>query len=645
MKKIVLMFALLGCMPSHSLRAAEQTLTSPDGNYTFRVYDRAGSVFYTVDYNGRQIILESRLGIGTGDADSGSTDKADISGAWDGTLELGETSTRTEQDETWQPLYGERASIRDNYRQLTVDLVRPEHPRARLKLIVRAYDEGVAFRYAFPGVEYLNITREHTTFHMPEGTKAWFTPRAQQRYALLPLSDWPGKSERPLVCVLPDGMNVLLTEAAVVDYVRTKFTISTETPNTLACAMYGPADVTAPYETPWRVVMAAARPGELIENNDLILNLNPPSEIENPWWITPGKAMREVTLSTQGALDVVDFCVEHNLQYIMFDAGWYGPERSSTADATVVSLDPDRNGNPRNLDLPAVIAYARARNIKVILYVNQRALEKQLDEILPLYRKWGVSGIKFGFVQVGSHHWTTWLHEAVKKCAEYGLVVDIHDEYRPSGFSRTYPNLLSQEGIYGNEEFPDATTNATLPFTRFTQGPADYTICYYRRDWSGNSRPDTSHGLVNARFVQNTPAHQLALAAIYYSPYQMLYWYDKPSDYRGEPELAFWDAIPTVWDDTKVVQGEIGQYITVARRSGEQWFVGTITGNEGRKLSIPLDFLEPGREYTATVYADDPKVKTRTQVGIRTVKVTSRTVLDTPLLPSGGQAIRITPNE
>ncbi len=639
MKKIVLTLVIASCMFYGKALAGEHVLTSPDGNYVFRLFDSPEGLFYTVDYRGERVILPSRLGIRAG-IERRVGEMEEVGGI---RLSPDGEVLRTGRDTTWKPLYGERSTVKERYNQFCTGLKNRDNPRMRLQLTVRAYDEGVAFRYDFTGGEYIRITDEYTTFSLPEDTKAYFTPRAQSRYTLMPLSDWPGESERPLVCVLPGGKYVLLTEAGVVDYVRTKFRLDDETAGTLACAMYGAVDLIAPCSTPWRIVMAAEKPGELIENNDLILNLNPPSEIENPWWLTPGKAMREVTLTTQGAKDVVDFCVKRNLQYVLFDAGWYGPEGSKASDATTITLDPARNPNPNALDLHEAIAYARRHDIKVILYVNQRALAQQLDDILPLYKEWGVSGIKFGFVQVGSQRWTAWMHEAVRKCAAYGLVVDIHDEYRPTGFSRTYPNLLSQEGIYGNEEFPDATTNATLPFTRFTQGPADYTICYYRRDWSGRSRPDTSHGLVNARFVKNTPAHQLALAAIYYSPLQLLYWYDKPTDCHDEPELEFWDNIPTVWDDTRVVHGEPGEYITIARRSGEEWYVGTITGNEGRTLQLPLDFLDPDRKYTATVYADDPKVKTRTQVGIKSVAVNSRTVLDVPLLPSGGQAVRIVP--
>jgi alpha-glucosidase len=607
--------------------ANEATIGSPDGKYLMKVYDRDGKAWFSIDYEGKPIILESQLGING-------------NGEWRDNLRV-DKSVFTFVDTLWKPVYGEREIVRDCYNQYEITLTNPDNPRRHLCLIVRAYNEGVAFRYFFPGNEYLHITREYTQYTLPEGTKSYHTKRAQSVYELLPLRDWPGESERPLLLKTPQGQYVLLTEAEVVHYVRTKFVLDAGKPNTITGVMYGDVDHIAPYRTPWRVIMAAGKAGQLIENNDLLLNLNPPCEIENTGWIRPGKVMREVTLTTGGGKALVDFAVKRNLQYIHFDTGWYGPEGSKDSDATTVSIDPARGKDPDALNLKEVIEYARRRNVGVFLYVNQRALYQQLDEILPLYRSWGVAGVKFGFVMVGSQFWTTWMHEAVKKCAEYGLMVDIHDEYRPTGFSRTYPNLMTQEGIYGNEEFPDATHNVTLPFTRFTQGAADYTICYYRRKWDEDTQPDTDHGLVNARLLKTTAAHQLAMAVVYYSPLQYMYWYDKPYESQDEPELEFFDRAPTVWDDTKVICGEPGQYISIARRSGADWFVGTMTNNDGRKLDIPLDFLPAGKMYTAHIYYDDPKSKIRTKVSVKTLTVNKKSVLETVLSPSGGQAVWI----
>lgn len=373
--------------------------------------------------------------------------------------------------------------------------------------------------------------------------------------------------------------------------------------------------------------MPAERPGDLLEHNYLLLNLNPPCAIEDPSWIKPGKVIREVTLTTRGGKACVDFAAAHGLQYVEYDAGWYGHEYSDEADATTVSVDPKRNPNAE-LDLREVIRYARSKGIGILVYVNRRALERQLDQILPLYERWGVAGVKYGFVRVGAQQWTRWLHEAVRKAAAHHLIVDVHDAYRPTGVSRTWPNLMTQEGIAGNETMPDATHNTVLPFTRFVCGAGDYTICYY------HNRIKTTH------------AHQLALAVCYYSPLQFVFWYDRPSAYRGEPEIAFFERVPTVWDETRVVAGEIGRFAVIARRSGEEWYVGTITNNAARRLRVPLAFLDAGRTYDAHVYEDarpEDDVTTRTQVAIRRRRVGPGTVLEADLLPSGGHAVRLVP--
>lgn len=611
------------------IQAKEIKISSPDGKYRFTLNDENGNLHYSLDWHNKEIIKSSLLGI-------------NANTVWRDGLELGET-TAADRDTVWHPVYGERSTVKDRYKAWSV-VINHGNSRDKLILDIRAYNEGIAFRYRFPGGQYLKITDEFTEYTMPEGTKAYFTPRAQTPYEYLPLEGWPGESERPLLLTLPGKTYVCLTEAQVTDYVRTKFKLSAGKKNTILSAMYGPVEDIAPYHTPWRVIMCADKPGEILEHNDLILNLNPPCRIKDPSWIKPGKVMREVTLTTEGGKALVDFAVKRRLQYIHFDAGWYGFEYDKASDATTVTPDPRRNPNMDALNLKEVTAYAKERGIGVILYVNQRALQQQLDEILPLYKSWGIAGIKFGFVQVGSQVWTKWMHEAVKKCADYGLMVDIHDEYRPTGFSRTYPNLMTQEGIRGNEEFPDATHNVTLPFTRFVAGAADYTICYYRRDFGRPNTDKDSYGVPRSKSLRTTPAHQLALAVVYYSPLQYMYWYDKPSDSQDEPELKFFDDIYTTWDDTRVLQGEPGEFITVARRKGEEWFVGSITGNEARTLPVALDFLPEGKNYTAEIYTDgDKSVKTRTKVKVSAYRVNRKTVLNFNLKASGGAAIRLVP--
>ena len=590
---------------SLSVQGKEVNMTSPDGKYQFTLSDSGGQLHYSLTWNGKQTVKPSLLGI-----------NANVE--WRDGVEIG-TVDSSRKDTIWHPVYGERSEIKDCYNAWKI-LVNRQNGRDKLILDIRAYDEGIAFRYHFPGGQYLKITDEYTEYTMPEGTKAYFTPKAQTPYSYLPLENWPGESDRPLLLTLAGGGYVCLAEAQVVDYVRTKFNVSSTKKNTIISAMYGPVEDIAPYSTPWRVIMAAECPVDLINNNDIVLNLNPACKLADTSWIKPGKVFRSGDLKQDRVKAAIDFAAERGIQYVHMDAGWYGPEMKMSSDATTVSPDKD-------LDIPALCNYAESKGIGLIVYVNQRALVQQLDTLLPLYKKWGLKGVKFGFVQIGNQRWSTWLHDAVRKCGEYGLMVDIHDEYRPTGFSRTYPNLMTQEGIRGNEEMPDATHNTTLPFTRYLAGAGDYTLCYF------NNR------------VKNTKAHQLAMAAVYYSPLQFMFWYDRPEFYQGEEELEFWKAIPSVWDDSRALDGEIGEYIVQARRSGNDWFVGAMTNTEARTITLTTDFLEPGKKYMLHLYEDDDKLNTRTKVRSTHKKIKAGDKLVLKLKASGGAALHFTPLE
>ena len=597
--------------------SAKQVFHSPDNSVGLSVYTVNGQLKYT--YKGKPVILESSLGID----------------GWKENMEI-ERIDSVSVNQDWHPIYGERSVVNDCYKGYTYTLKRKGHGD-RLALIVRIYNSGVGFRYKYLHGSYLRITEEFTTFTVPENTYCWFAPFAQAEHKRMLVKDWPGEAERPLTLQLGNGLYASLAEAEMVDYSRTKFVVRKGESNVIRCKMYDAVEDIAPFETPWRVVMVAESPKDLINNNDLILNLNKPCQIEDTSWIKPGRIIRTVSLTTDGAKKVVDFAVKRGLNYIHFDSGWYGSEISKESDPRKSDVDPQRC--PVNdLDMPEVVRYAKSKGVGVWVYVNQRALSAYLDEILPLYESWGIAGIKFGFVHVGSFRWTTWLHDAVKKCAKHHLMVDIHDEYRPTGFSRTYPNLLTQEGVRGNEEFPDGVNNTTLPFTRFLCGAADATVCYYHRK---ELKPGLEKGL-NARSLLNTACHQMALSVINYSPLQFLYWYDTPEDVKDEPELFFFDNLPTTWDDSKTLDGAIGEYITMARRKDNVWYVGCLTNNDARKLNVSLDFLEEGKKYELTMFTDGgEKVKTRTHVAIDTKKVTAKTNLKLSLLPRGGVAMII----
>lgn len=644
MKKYLSIAALWLCtfIPVH----AQHRLSSPDGRYTFTIDE----LTYTITFDGRTIVDGSRLGIYIDNRlnESALAVPRGENDDWSRDLQLtGEEITTV--DTTWVPLYGENATIRDHYNQLTLHYEKGivEHTESAgstadgaydkrkyyaMDIIVRAYDEGIAFRYHLPETRnnlFLHLTGESTSFRFPAGTTAWYEEWAQGPYERRPLKGEWLEAERPLLLYLPapygeerKGLYVALLEAALKDYARGKFVLKQE--NELQIKLYGDVDIITPYQTPWRVVMAGKRAVDLINNKDLILNLNEVplhTTTQGGGWIRPGRAFRSTRLDKASIFRSIDFCADFGIEYVELDAGWYGPEGKQESDARRVSPE-------RDFTIPEVCEYARSKGVGVWLYVNQRALSRQIDNLLPLYHEWGVSGIKFGFVQVGSQHWTTWLHQAVAKCAAHELMVDIHDEYRPTGLSRSLPNLLTQEGIRGNEEMPDATHNTLLPFTRFLCGPGDYTLCYFDRR------------------VKTTRAHQLAMAAVYYSPLQFLFWYDQPfTNGWDSEELDFWRACPTVFDESHALDGQPGEYIIQARRKGSDWFVGALNNNEARTIQVPTDFLPIGK-YTVEIYHDDTTANSPAKVAVRRLNIHVKSskpqdhrTITIQMQPSGGVAL------
>lgn len=600
-------------------------LKSPDGRMTlaFGVKDTADGkacAVWRVTCAGRPVIADSSIGLELQDAAPLREN-----------LELVRW-TASEHDSTWRPAAGERREIRDRYREAAAELREKNGGRA-WTLTFRAYDAGIAWRYTLSAGGA--VQRENSEFRFAADGRAWATYAAQGLYTNVPIGEVKPGCERPLLVELAPDLCAALGEARCVDFARMKFAPLKGVPHALVSQLDGPASMAAPLVSPWRFVMAADSPGRLLEQNDLILNLNDPCALADTSWIKPGKVLREVTLTTDGALRAIEFCRRHHLQYILFDAGWYGHEYDDASDARAVNLDPRRSKGP--LDMQRVIRAGDAAGVGVILYVNRRALERQMDELFPLYEKWGVKGVKFGFVNVGPQKWTAWVHEGIRKAAAHRLVVDIHDELRPTGYSRTYPNLLTMEGIRGDEEKDRSNEQSlVIQFTRFLAGPADNTLCYF-----------------NERVTRlSTHAYQLGKAVCVFSPLQHLFWYDRPArEGEGEgpgvitevPELEFFDALPVAWDDTRVLEARVGGSAVIARRSGDVWFVGIMQSGGPRTFELNLGFLDPARSYTAHVYRDDPAVQTRTHVRIDRSRTDARQVLRVPVPERGGAAVRLVP--
>ncbi|MBP0903869.1 glycoside hydrolase family 97 N-terminal domain-containing protein [Mariniflexile gromovii] len=630
-------------------------LSSPDATkkIVFLEGENQKNITFSVYYDGHQIVQNSVLEL--------LSDELDFSGKV--SVEKIENST---ENSNWNSRFNELSTIPNHFNQTKIYLKQGE---VNLNLIARAYNEGVAFSYEIP--EQNNIGEislsENIHYNFSDDYSVWSTPKreikvltAQGKYRKTPISSLEEGAERPLLIEISDSIKIALAEAKLVDYARLSFNKGTSSKYSIVSSLDGKMGeqkqdtITGaviserlnesnsihkklPFQSPWRVVMMGNSYGELLENNYIIQNLNDPSEIEDESWITPGKVLRETTLTTQGGFAAIDFVASHNMQYVHFDAGWYGPEMDNASDATTVTLDPKRSKGP--FDIEAICKYAKEKDVKVMLYINRRALEGKVDEVFPVLKKWGVSGVKYGFVRVGDQDATTWMHEAVKKAAEYKLVIDIHDEYRPTGFSRTYPNLLTQEGIRGDEEtVPNEHTLITM-FTRMLAGAADNTVCYY------NKRVET----------MGSHASQLAKTVCIFSPLQFLYWYDKApaapvkddalwgntNTIGNEPELEFFNNVPTTWDETKVLQAEIGEIGVIARRKGNDWFIGCINGNTERNVAIDFSFLNENSNYKGKVYTDDESVNTRTKVNIEEKEFNTNSKLNLNVKSNNGFVIHI----
>ena len=599
---------------------AQTTISSPQGHNQISISQQGDEFAYSVTYDGKQVVTDSRLGL---DLDNYTWERALARkypqyGCWMNGFTVDSVGQSEHRGEV-RNLWGEQTVTPDNYNAGTVYLSKHDGSDYRLNIEVRAYDEGIALRYFFPEhpqAVFHKVSADLTEYTFAPGTKVWAAEWAQAPYELKDVNDVTSPIERAVTVALPNGLYCALADADVDDWCLEKNVASTTKPNTLTTTMYSPVDIVTYYATPWKVILTGESYGQLLEHRYLIDNLNPPCEVADAQdWVRPGTIMRCTTLTTEAALRNIDFCAEHNIPYMLFDWKWYVPCTSHDGDATVVISA---------IDMPRVVAYGREHGVGIWLYVNQHALQKQMRELFPLLHEWGIVGVKSGFVEYASHRWATWLHDLVRLAAENHLMVNIHDEFRPAGFSRTYPNLLTQEGIRGNEEFPDATHNTVLPFTRMINGPADYTICYYDR------RLKTTHG------------HQLAASLVYYSPLVTLFWYDKPEFAHGEPELAWFDQLRTTWDESRVLAGQPGEYIVQARRSGAEWYVAAMTNTEACTVSIPTDFLKTGK-YEVTIYNDDPTVQTATHVSVKTISVKAGRPITLQLQPSGGAALRLTP--
>jgi alpha-glucosidase len=562
---------LAGPLTAGAQKPKTYQATSPDKQTRLEVaVDAQGRLRYRTLLGGREVVRWSALGF-------------ELNGTAAGTHTTVQEAAQKAVNEPFAWPLGENDMIGNRYQELDLSL---RSGPVQFHVLARVYDGSVALRYLLPAQASLpgpaHLTREATEFNLAD---AYTLYQYHQESVFQPtrLDSLAGTCDFP--ATLAGGKTYLsIGEAANDGYTKAELGRGTA-PQSLAVTFAHDKEVTVtlPFQSPWRTISCAKSAIGLHQFSDLYLRLNPAAPGGVPAGVQPGKVMR-AQLNTQSGLDCVDLAARLHMRYVLFDAGWYGPERALTSDPAVVIPA---------IDLPKVIAYGKEKGIGVLLYVNYIGLQNHLDTILPLYKQWGVAGLKFGFVDGLSQQGLTWLAGAIRKVNDAGLVLNIHDNYKPTGLSRTYPALLTQEGIRGDENSPDAFHTTTLPFTRFLAGPADFTFCY--------PNPKNSFG----KNLKVSKAQQLALTVVYFSPLQALFWYGRPLDYTNEAEIEFFRYVPTVWDETHYLAGDIGRGISVARRSGRTWFVGSAAGLQPWQHRLRLDFLPKQRRYTATVYEDD----------------------------------------
>lgn len=634
---------------------------SPDGQLrvAFDLCVDAGAAdapCYDVSWQGKPVIVKAGLGFELTDEPALAENFviADVA--------------RRQVDETYSVYPGKASRARDHYHEAVITLEERNAPGRQLQVIFRAYDDGVAVRYRFPeqpGVRALTIAEERSTFEFAGEPWAYtlplrsFTTSYEERYVRTQLKDVaPGQLlALPLLLELPDGVWVGVTEANLTDYAGMVLTRTADRSTVLTSRLSPWPDeprtkvrVDVPAVSPWRVLMIADDPGGLIESN-LVLNLNEPSVIDDVSWIRPGKTTfpwwngYEVGdagfrggLNTQTIKHYIDFCAEHGIEYHTLDGfgeAWYGGPIVPYEGADITTSTPE-------IDLPEVIDYARRKGVRLRLWLHWEAARAHMATAFPRYEEWGIEGVMLDFMDRDDQEMNAFLHEALRLAAKHRLTVTLHGVSKPTGLRRTYPNLLSSEAVL-NLEYNKWDSlgvspehEVTVPFTRMLAGPLDFHQGSFR-----HVPPDAYTPREVGPVVRGTRARTLATYVVFENYLPMMA--DYPAAYRGEPGLRLLIEIPATWDETRVLNAAVGELITIARRSGQEWFVGSMTDSRAREITVPLDFAGPGR-FTAEIFGDDPDASDEpSTLTFRSLEVSAADTIRAYLAPAGGHLIRLRP--
>jgi alpha-glucosidase len=646
-----LIAALAACSFSYVNAATlPVSVKSPDGKIAVQLAQNgAGQITYSIVRKNAPVIAPSALRVMIAEGDLSSVDVVDV-------------SPRV-VDQKRKLVATKASEARDHFAELTINVRPRSKALTRFQWIVRVYDDGVAFRYWVPpnsGVETLYVKREDTEVTFAADYDCWgmnigrvdsshegeFDPirsgriREYNTYTL------------PLSCHA--GVNAFaIGEADLADYgglylrgrgdglpgLQFKFSRRLEDSSLIASVPLGINGA----GSPWRVIMLGDTLGSLIDSN-LIGNLNPDPAFDTAW-IKPGKTAWDwwsgpyLPPPAKGGTDMptlktyIDFAGRSGFEFMMIDEGWClrsGVGGSAPADADVTQAKPE-------IDMPALVSYAAKQKVGLWLWVQWSLLDRQMDAALAQYEKWGIKGIKVDFMDRNDQQMVDYYHKLIRKAADHKLLIDMHGAYPPAGLNRTYPNYLTQEGVMGAEynkwsRRVTATHNVSLAFTRMLLGPLDYTPGGFR-----NATPASFEVVNSPPQVQTTRGHGLGMFVVFESPFQMVA--DSPDVYENAPGFDFIKIVPTTWDETRFVAGDIDDYVVVARRKGRDWYVGAMGTEKAHVMKVPLSFLGTGK-YKAKVWADGAGP---TELKISEQVVGAGDSIELALAPSGGAAVKISP--
>jgi len=635
------------------LQAKVYTLYSPDKRIevTVSVTDR---VLYSIVYDSKNLINPSAISMTINDNVA----------LGKGPLKVEFAEQRSADEKILPPVKEKRAVITDRWNEITLRF------RGNYRIVFRAYDDAVAYRFSTGYLRDIKINSEEATFLFAENHSVWFPftkslhTSFESNYTYLPLAEIGSQrfGYAPVLVDVPGGPKVAVTEADLEDYPG-MFLTGNDKGVPMLTGKFAPypleeklreksdrelevvkaADYIAVTKGnrnyPWRVLAIAPADGRLIEN-DIVYRLAAPSRIKDPSWIKPGKVawdwwnannIYRVDFKSGTNTDTykryVDFASRNAIEYIILDEGWSAPD-------DLFKINPE-------IDMTDLLAYARGKNVGIVLWCVWYTLDKQMDRALDQFAKWGVKGVKVDFMDRDDQEMVGFYWRCAEASAKRRLVVDFHGAHKPTGMRRAYPNVLTNEGVMGLEYSKWSATvtpehDLLIPFIRMLAGPMDFTPGAMR-----NAQEKQFRTVFDVPMSQGTRCHQLAMYVIYESPLQMLC--DSPSSYEREPEvLAFLSAVPTVWDETRALDGKVGDYLAVARKSGRDWYVGAMTDWTPRALEIKLDFLDDGT-YEAEIFADGANADRYAADYRKEVRQVGRgDVLKLSLAPGGGWAARMT---